>query len=324
MIITRPLEPIQVYWTFGITTYTPNAEGTEMAAQFAGVEDLDVAVDIYDGVGEHIEGSFQATDCGNGLYGFEYPAEAIEPAGLWRFTATADSDELDFSMLTEFTYVSTAFAPGETWALDPTVASLLVNLAIRLNDAQAEEYSAGEKMLALNLAYRATVVAAKCRKIRKEVHAATGIATYNGAEVFEPLQISIKDATDKDLPLRKQSVGDLGAALLTWDSDPAGTPVEWAHMEGSTFMLHPAPGAAFNGLDIVIYGYAAPDPFTLPTDTPGALPDAYAVTVMLDRAEWEARKMRSYVPGNQAICDRLDTSWQAWCSRIAGATGGKP
>jgi len=74
---------------------------------------------------------------------------------------------------------------------------------------------------------------------------------------------------------------------------------------------------------LVLYGYAYPEPLVEEGDTPYALPDGYAVQVMLDRAEAEARKLRPQMAANVRLYEVLMARWQAACVAIAAGMRGK-
>jgi len=115
-------------------------------------------------------------------------------------------------------------------------------------------------------------------------------------------------------------LGDLGVSLAAWDTAAQDVPKKWMPVMGSWFRVYPTPAASPDG--ITVYGYARPEPLRSGTDHPIALPDAFSIQVMLDRAEAEVRKWRAYVPGNGAMVVMLMESWRGWCLKTAEACGG--
>jgi len=202
-----------------------------------------------------------------------------------------------------------------TSGLTPDFDDLRTMLRARLNDYDDGNYSDTDIDQFLNHAYRETTVAARCYKIRKSVALLTGTHTYHLDNVFEPIEVSVSgDILDRN------DIGDLGVSLETWDSTASGTPTKWMHMRGSYIRVHPTPSA--NGT-MIVYGYAHDADMTLATDQPTVLPVGYAVPVILDRAEAEARRARSTHANNAQLVPALMGQWDVWVNAIKNSLKGK-
>jgi len=195
--------------------------------------------------------------------------------------------------------------------LDDSLDDLIDLLRIRVNDVDQGNHLSSELAKAINLAYRETVVLAKTHRLGQGIELVQGTHTYDAAEIFEVIEIPGLD---------RVHLGDLGVSLAAWDTAAQDVPKKWMPVMGSWFRVYPTPAASPDG--ITVYGYARPEPLRSGTDHPIALPDAFSIQVMLDRAEAEVRKWRAYVPGNGAMVVMLMESWRGWCLKTAEACGG--
>ena len=63
---------------------------------------------------------------------------------------------------------------------------------------------------------------------------------------------------------------------------------------------------------LIAYGYGYADPMTNDTDTPDGVPDAQSISVILDRAEYHARRMRLTTSYNAEWAERMRQQSDAW------------
>jgi len=199
-----------------------------------------------------------------------------------------------------------------------TLAGLRSMLRMRLNCVDLGSYSVDEMDYCINLAYRETVVKTKCHKISESLTLVINQADYVLSTVFEPTEINLSGVI-----LNRRNMEEMGISLSAWSSAAAGTPTDWMQMSGATIKLYPKPSAVGTA---IVYGYGFPS--ALITDTgvsgvPSAIPPAFAVSAILDRAEAEGRKMRLSLANNAALAEKLMSQWNGWCEQIINAIKGK-
>lgn len=196
-------------------------------------------------------------------------------------------------------------------AIALTRADLITYLRMRLNDTLKGNNTSGaytdtEMGFCIDLAYRETVVAAKTNTATVSLSLTSGTATYDTTTVFEPISV-----THNSIILEKTTIGDLEAAIPSFSATAAGTPVKWLHTTGGTIMLYPKPDGTADDYAAIVYGYAYPTDMGS-SDTPDALADGYAVSALLDRAEAEARMMRSSYGANPQLAELRMGNWRRW------------
>jgi hypothetical protein len=199
--------------------------------------------------------------------------------------------------------------------LDNTLSGFIRSLRVRLDDLDEGQYSDEELHYCINLAYRETVVASKCHKARSVITLVQNTHTYDCGDIFEPISI-YKGTAELD----KKSIGDIGVNIESWDSTAAGTPTTWVHLSGGNIRVYPTPGATPG--TATVYGYSSPTILTNVGDTPDALPDAFAIQAVLDRAEAEARMLRITTSNNGALSEKRLAQWKDWCSKIHDSVKG--
>lgn len=199
---------------------------------------------------------------------------------------------------------------GSAGTLDDTLSGMARALRVRVNDLDAGNYTSEEMYDWINLAYRETVVASKCHKQRVEISLADGNHTYDCGDIFEPISVMVGGKV-----IDKNTIKGLGINLKTWDGATKGTPTDWIHLTGSFIRYYPTPGATPG--KTYVYGFAMPDVLTVPTEVAVAVPVAFRMSAILDRAEAEARKSRSTTANNTALYGTLMESWHGWCVKIA-------
>jgi len=145
-----------------------------------------------------------------------------------------------------------------------------------------------------------------------------GGAGYQVADV-----LSITSPADEEATVRVEAVS--GGAVTTvklltrgygYTTTGAGKPTTGGHGTGCTVNITSVAA-------ITIHGYAEPEPMTADWETPDALPQPYAASAILDRAEAEARMARSRVPGNVEAAAKRMAMWAMWCEEIERRLGGK-
>ena len=204
---------------------------------------------------------------------------------------------------------------GNGLGLTCTLAGLRAMLRIRLNDAAIGSYSVDDMDYFINLAYRETVVKARCHKALESVNLVQNQTDYVLSTIFEPVEVNLSG-----VQLNRKELGDLSISLSAWASAAAGTPTDWVHMSGATVRLHPKPSTAGT---LAVYGYGFPAALTGETDAPSAIPPAFAVSAILDRAEAEARKARLSYSNNASVAEALMRQWNGWVEQIQRAVGGR-
>jgi pyruvate/2-oxoglutarate dehydrogenase complex dihydrolipoamide dehydrogenase (E3) component len=127
--------------------------------------------------------------------------------------------------------------------------------------------------------------------------------------------------TGKGSFVDKNTIKGLGINLKSWDSTTKGTPTDWIHLTGSNIRYYPTPGATPG--NSYVYGFATPDSLVNTTDVAVAIPSAFRMSAILDRAEAEARKSRSTTANNVALYGTLMENWRGWCGKIADAVKGE-
>ena len=200
-------------------------------------------------------------------------------------------------------------------AISLTKADLITYLRMRLNDSlvgsnTSGNYSDTELGFCVDLAYRETCIASKSHKARVSVSLTADTHTYDCTTIFEPVEIS-----HNDIFLEKVELGDMGVNLQSWDSTASGTPIKWMQLTGGFIRLYPTPDAIADNYDAIVQGYAYPADMGT-SDEPVAIQDGYAVSVLLDRAEAEARFMRSTYGANAQLGTLRLQNWQQWVEMI--------
>jgi hypothetical protein len=200
-------------------------------------------------------------------------------------------------------------------ALALTRADLITYLRYRLNDTligsnTSGNYTANELGFCVDLAYRESVVATNSNKVKSSVALTASTHTYDLDTVYEPIEIS-----HNDIVLEKVEVGDMGITIQSWDATAAGTPTKWMHLTGGYIRLYPTPDSTADNYSLIVHGYAYPTDMGS-SDTPVALQDGYAISVMLDRAEAEARFMRPTYGANAQLASMRMQNWQMWVEQI--------
>jgi len=194
----------------------------------------------------------------------------------------------------------------------PSFLDLQNQLRRRLNDYDSQgNYSDDDIDYCLNIAYRETQMATKCYRKTTDVTLLADTHTYFTDDIFEPLEASIGT-----LVLKKSTMGDLGYSLQSWNETAASTPTKWLMLQGSYIRVYPTPAA---GATLTVHGYGIAADMVNDTDYPSAIPIGYAASSILDRAEAEARKMRSTYANNSALYTALMQSWNSWLQLITGS-----
>jgi hypothetical protein len=144
--------------------------------------------------------------------------------------------------------------------------------------------------------------------------------TYNISPIFEIIEITVDDE-----PLSKFEVGDKKKKSdeRNWNADTEDTPTEWMQVTGASVRVHPTPNSAAATNTLRVHGYATASDLQADDDYPTAIPGSYAVSAILDRAEAEARKMRSTAAENAVLAPRLLDSWLMWCKIMTASLRGE-
>ena len=249
-----------------------------------------------------------------GVWKATLPAVYVTAAGSYIalfHTATACDlkDKVDIVQVRGIPFATeSSLADVLTWNLE----GLLSGLRQRLNDVDMGNYLTAELQTCINLAYRETVVAARCHKAAVTLTLEQAEQIYDCDPIFEPIIVTKSGKT-----LRKTNLKDLSTRVEGWEA-ATGTLSDWMPESGGSIRVHPLVGATPG--TAIVYGYARPDPLEDAENIPVALPEALGVSAILDRAEAEARKMRSTTAYNSTLYDKLMASWKGWVALIAAST----
>jgi hypothetical protein len=308
------------------TTLAQVAGTTNFLQVVTGITGLTPTVTVYSPAGVVLANGQAATEFVSGtyktgVYKYTLAAGSVISEGCYRAVATTTSTGVDCQSVADFVLVEDGFSESATGTgiLNNTLAGIVRMLRIRLNDLDIGNYTAEEMQYCVNLAYRETLTSARCYLPTESVALVADTSEYATGNIFEPVNVYLGSTM-----LGKIAMGDVGLSEYNWTTDPSGTPLKWIPLGGGNIRLHPAPSASAVAAtpSLTIHGYGYADPLTQSTDVPVGLPEAYALQLILDKAEAEARKMRSTDAGNVALVPLLMDNWKNWCNKLAQAIGG--
>jgi len=274
----------------------------------------DVTVTVYDEAGVAITAtpaSHAHEITGTGIWYCDTLAAYVDAAGSYVAKFITADATVDCKEIVDIVQVrGIPFATEDSLSADLTwtLAGLLSGLRYRLNDSDMGNYLTAELQTCINIAYRETVVAARCHRTRVALSLGDGTFNYDLGAIFEPITVSISTNL-----LDKVTIKELAVKTEGWDTTAEATPTCWMHYTGGYIRVYPTPNTS---LTAIVYGYARPTALSASEDIPVALSQSMGVSAILDRAEAEARKMRSTTGYNSALYDKLMDSWKGWVALI--------
>lgn len=187
--------------------------------------------------------------------------------------------------------------------MSTSVASIISELRMRLNDADGGAYTDNEIRAALLLALNDTEMATRCHLIEEVQMTSIGQATYTFT-AFEPLEL-----TYGGTPLTKRTLPDLVAQHYTSTAQD-GTPGAYAITSGGTVMLWPVPVAE---AQLKMIGYGT-------TESLGSyitsVPSSVVSQTVTNRAEMILRMWRPTVSGNVEVASALGQLFQSFARSV--------
>jgi hypothetical protein len=283
-----------------------------------GATGLTVTADVYNPAGTKVITAGACAELGGGLYTYTLDSAYNLTKGKYRAIGKTTDADVDVQhipcQLQVYTSLS-SIIEGSAGTFGRTLADFRWMLRVRLDDIDTGEYATDELDYCINLAYREIQMLTKCYIKTDTIAAVSGTSEYSLSTVFEPISVTYAGKL-----LKKAKLADIVAndpAKLT-DTGVPDADTCWIWLEGKKILILPIPTGESLG-SFLVKGHAEAVAMTDDADTPDALPYGFDISVILDRAEAEARKIKLTHANNMAMYDNLMTIWNAEIAAMKAA-----